>query len=200
MVYLCAILFGPIIGAFSGGVGGLIADLLLGYENYAWGTLIIKAIEALIVGYLYKLFLKNKEKRNNKTVEVIMVFGISLTVYVTIYLIGFLFYVGKAEVSGFGSLFVFNTNFTNLFWLILASVSMVSIILIYAFVDSKISLKIIAMFVGGMFMIVGYYLWARFRLGFALAYTEMPFNLLQVLIGITIAVPISGSIKNTQIL
>ena len=200
MVYLSAILFGPLIGAFAGGVGGLIADFLLGYENYAWGTLIIKAIEALIVGYLYKLLMKNKEKRHNKTLEVVMVFGISLAVYVMIYLIGYLFYVGKAEISGFGSLFVFNTNFTTLFWFILAGVSMVSIILIYAFVDSQISLKIISMFVGGIFMVVGYYLWARFRLGFALAYTEMPFNILQVCIGITIAVPISGPIKNTQIL
>jgi uncharacterized membrane protein len=53
------------------------------------------------------------------------------------------------------------------------------------------------MFSGGVVMIIGYLIYATFILGYALAYTEIPFNLMQVCIGIVIAVPISSPIKNT---
>ncbi|GAH01289.1 unnamed protein product [marine sediment metagenome] len=54
IVYLSAILFGPYIGALSGGIGSMTADLLLGYPNYAPGTLVIKGIEGFLVGYVYQ--------------------------------------------------------------------------------------------------------------------------------------------------
>ena len=47
-------------------------------------------------------------------------------------------------------------------------------------------------------MIIGYVVYASFILGYiSTAYLEMPFNLMQVCIGIMIAVPISGPIKDT---
>ena len=35
MVFLSALLFGPFVGAFAGGIGSMLADLLLGYYYYA---------------------------------------------------------------------------------------------------------------------------------------------------------------------
>ena len=46
MVYTSAILMGPIVGSFAGGVGSMLADVSLGYTVFAPGTLIIKGIES----------------------------------------------------------------------------------------------------------------------------------------------------------
>ncbi len=51
-VMICGLLFGPIIGGFSGGIGSALADLFLGYVIYAPGTLVIKGLEGFIVGII----------------------------------------------------------------------------------------------------------------------------------------------------
>ena len=51
-IYVAALLFGPFAGAFSGGIGAMLADVYLGYVNFAPGTLIIKGLEGAIVGFL----------------------------------------------------------------------------------------------------------------------------------------------------
>jgi uncharacterized membrane protein len=51
-VMFCGLLFGPIIGGFSGGIGSALADLFLGYTIYAPGTLIIKGLEGFLVGFI----------------------------------------------------------------------------------------------------------------------------------------------------
>ncbi|AMM54352.1 ECF transporter S component [Pyrococcus kukulkanii] len=53
MIMLTAVLFGPLIGGFAGGVGSALADLL-GYPSWALFTLIIKGSEGIVVGYLAK--------------------------------------------------------------------------------------------------------------------------------------------------
>lgn len=52
MVYLAALLMGPVVGAFAGGVGSMLADLALGYYVFAPATLVIKACEGFLVGFL----------------------------------------------------------------------------------------------------------------------------------------------------
>jgi uncharacterized membrane protein len=51
-IYVAALLFGPFVGAFSGGVGAGLSDIYLGYGLFAPGTLIIKGVEGIIVGFL----------------------------------------------------------------------------------------------------------------------------------------------------
>lgn len=61
IIYIIAILFGPIIGGFAGGVGAALADALspFGYFIFAPGTLYIKFLEGFIVGFIvYKAHLK----------------------------------------------------------------------------------------------------------------------------------------------
>ena len=53
MVLLGAFLLGPVYGAAAGGLGSMLADLLLGYAAYAPGTLIIKAAMGLCAGLLF---------------------------------------------------------------------------------------------------------------------------------------------------
>ena len=53
-VLLGAWVLGPIYGAFAGGVGSALADLLVGYPHYIVGTLIIKALMAVIAALVYQ--------------------------------------------------------------------------------------------------------------------------------------------------
>jgi uncharacterized membrane protein len=52
-IYVAALLFGPFVGAFSGGIGAMLADIYLGYGLFAPGTLVIKGAEGAIVGFLH---------------------------------------------------------------------------------------------------------------------------------------------------
>jgi len=51
-IYVAALLLGPVVGAFSGGVGAMLSDIYLGYGYFAPGTLMIKSIEGAFVGFL----------------------------------------------------------------------------------------------------------------------------------------------------
>jgi len=52
VIYIAALLFGPLVGAVAGG-GAAIADMLVAAQ-FAPGTLIIKGFEGAIVGFLNK--------------------------------------------------------------------------------------------------------------------------------------------------
>ena len=57
-VLLGAWVLGPIYGAFAGGVGSALADGLGGYMHYVPGTLIIKALMAVIAALLLRVLSK----------------------------------------------------------------------------------------------------------------------------------------------
>ena len=50
IVMTTALVFGPIVGCVAGGVGSSLADILLGYGEFAPFTLIIKGIEGFLIG------------------------------------------------------------------------------------------------------------------------------------------------------
>ena len=51
-VMITALLFGPIIGLISGGIGPMFADFILGYPQTAFFTLVIKMLEGFLVGLI----------------------------------------------------------------------------------------------------------------------------------------------------
>ncbi|AAL82000.1 ECF transporter S component [Pyrococcus furiosus DSM 3638] len=53
MIMLVAVLFGPLVGGFAGGVGSALADVI-GYPSWALFTLVIKGTEGVIVGWFSK--------------------------------------------------------------------------------------------------------------------------------------------------
>lgn len=55
IVLLGAFLLGPVYGAAAGGLGPMLADILLGYASYAPGTLVIKALSALFAALLSRM-------------------------------------------------------------------------------------------------------------------------------------------------
>lgn len=61
-IFLFGILFGPLAGLISGGLGSAVADLI-GYPVYAPFTLVIKGLEGLIAGLTaHRLFVKTQNK------------------------------------------------------------------------------------------------------------------------------------------
>lgn len=61
-VYTAAVLGGPFIGSFAGGVGSALADVFGGYTAWAVPTFIIKGIMGFTVGYFagYKKYISVK--------------------------------------------------------------------------------------------------------------------------------------------
>lgn len=54
MVLLGAFLLGPAYGFAAGGLGSMLADLLLGYASYAPGTFVIKGLTALAAALILR--------------------------------------------------------------------------------------------------------------------------------------------------
>jgi ECF transporter S component (folate family) len=77
-VLLSAWLLGPWCGSAAAGIGSMLADLLAGYAYYAPGTLVVKALMALVAAVLYRKNSKNSVAAmafSAVVAEVIMVAG-----------------------------------------------------------------------------------------------------------------------------
>ncbi len=79
VVLLGAFILGPVNGALAAGIGSALADLLAGYAHYVPGTFVIKALMALVAGWM---FIKLKRNRphlglvvSGVVAEMIMVIG-----------------------------------------------------------------------------------------------------------------------------
>ena len=123
IIYVAALLFGPLVGSLSGGMGAMLGDIYLGFAVFAPGTLVIKGVEGAIVGFLN---LKLRKHIQNTTV-----------------------------------------------------------------------CAVISVIIGGLEMVTGYFLYEQIVLGypFAVALAEVPFNIVQMLVGLIIAVPIMHAVQ-----
>lgn len=190
MVFLSAILFGPFVGAFAGGVGSALADLLLGYPHYAGATLLIKACEGAVVGTLMR--------KNPKMTSRLYWNGITLFLGILtgslLGWVGTVYYSGELELTLGSSLFVFNVP--TEFWLFLGVLIAACIIILGLFADPKFGWTVFSVVAGGFTMVLGYFLYQSLLLYplfniEAIAILEVPVNIGQMIIGATIALPIS---------
>jgi len=204
MVYTCALLMGPYVGAFAGGVGSMISDISLGYPYYAPGTLIIKGLEGFIVGYLGTRAFPSFTRVRWRGIAI----GFGLAFSLALGYVGYMFLSGDHPIY-FGGVwnlpaFNFDVNVPVYFWPILAAVTFV-IVLVLAFrVEPRSGQSVMSVLVGGSEMVAGYYLYESFVLtliapasivaGLAPA-AEVPVNIAQALIGLLVAVPLVRSIR-----
>jgi uncharacterized membrane protein len=118
IVYTAALVFGPFVGGFTGGMVAIADILVPGAAQFAPGTLMIKGLEGAIVGFLNRKLQKHTSN-----------LGLS------------------------------------------AAISVV---------------------VGGLEMVAGYFVYEQLFLGYSMpaALVEVPFNIVQIIVGLIVAVPI----------
>jgi uncharacterized membrane protein len=196
MVFLSAILFGPFVGAFAGGVGSFLADLLLGYPQFAGATLLIKACEGAVVGTLMR---KNPGITSRRYWSAITLILGALTGSLLGW-VGTVYYSGELQLTLGSSLFTLNIPIE--FWLFLGILAAVCITLLGLFSDPKFGWTVLSVILGGFTMVLGYFLYQRFLIYplfniEAIAIAEIPINIGQMIIGAIIALPISKVISRS---
>jgi len=189
MVFLSALLFGPFVGAFSGGVGSMLADLLLGFPYYAPATLLVKACEGAVAGALKKRNPKLSSKLQWKFLTMLL----GIVAGALLGCIGSLYYSGEVEITlGWG---IFNFYIPTEFWIFLSIAVALSIAATGFVVDPEFGWTIFSVIVGGFCMVLGYFLyeWLLIYPLFnipAVAVAEVPINIGQMIIGAIVALPI----------
>lgn len=195
MVYLSALLFGPFVGALAGGVGSMFADILLGYYYYAPATLVIKALEGALVGFLSR---KRRQFSESNSLEwKIFTAEIGVLIGALVSLLGFLYYSGAVEYySGFPpSEAPTATIFIPVeFWFALGVVVTLLISSIGFISDPEYGWMVISTVFGGLLMVTGYFIYEQIFLG-VFALVEVPVNIGQMTIGLIIATPIAKIVQ-----
>ncbi|HDJ26955.1 MAG TPA: hypothetical protein ENF35_01395 [Aciduliprofundum sp.] len=170
MIYLAALISGPLVAGLAGGVGAALADLALGYAIFAPGTLVIKMAEGIVVGHL--------ARRGGMA-------PVAAAIYAALFL-----------------------SISYLSWGSSHTISVVSLILAPAVAAAVLLAsrregwdRLPSLLVGGLVMVLGYFLYEFFlsnplqgrpRIG---ALWEVPGNMIQVLVGAAIAVPVYAFLK-----
>jgi len=188
-VYIAAVTGGWFVGAVAGGIGSMLADLYLGYGVYAPATLVIKGLEGLIVGYLSAVF----ERRFLSGLYKMLGISIGLLVGVGLASLGNIFYLGQAEISLIWATNVFTVNISSLVWYVMGGIMVIVVIFLGRKYPEEIG-YIVAMLIGGSEMVTGYFLYENFILGVA-AYVEIPYNTMQMIIGLLISIITLNGLK-----
>lgn len=185
MIYVAALLFGPVVGGVAGGVGASLVDAV-GYAIFVPGTFVIKLVEGAIVGYVgYKVRPKTGALSLWRTISVF--FGIALGTAT--------YYIGSNYLAAFGNAFL-----DQLSWAIVALFLGIFIVSVSMRAGSQISWHTIAIILGGTEMVVGYFLYESllavlFPSLEIFAIGEIPINIGQMLVGMTIALPIVRAVQ-----
>jgi len=192
MVYTTAILFGPFIGAVAGGIGSMLADVILGYYIYTPGTLVIKGVEGLIVGLLaQRLKLKGW---GLKMVSITLPAIISLILGI----VGSTVYTGTTEAY-IGSFVILKGELSMIIWAILACIVFLAMVIFSLKIEPNLTICVISILIGGGEMVLGYYLYESLILGYY-ALAEVPVNIGQMVIGLIVALPLIKTLNRVGIL
>jgi len=195
MIYVTALLFGPFIGSFAGGVGSSLADILLGFPHYAPATLVIKACEGGIVGILSRKKFGPKSKPLWRSFTL----GMGLLIGALLGGIGSAYLSGPMDISlGMSPLPILSLSFTlpPELWYLLGALIVLLVALTGFVLEPEFGWLAFTTLVGGAIMVGGYFIYQKFLLfplfGIAdiVPEAEIPLNIGQMLIGLVIAMPI----------
>ena len=180
IIYFVSILFGPYIGAFVGGVGAGFADVIGGYAIFAPGTFIAKGAEGFVVGLVFKKLRENTSINNNWKL-----FSLILGLVAG----GLMALLANGTIS----IVILGGILTLIIWILGFTV------------QKNIGVKILSIMAGGIVMVSGYFLYESLLINLIspgeyldplnAALVEVPFNILQVLTGILIAIPLIAALE-----
>ena len=194
-VYLTAVLFGPVIGGFAGGFGSMVADLATGYVIYAPGTLVIKGVEGFVVGYLSFMF------RDRFLPKRLRILGLGLGVGLSVFLIivGIFAFSGQLEFIGGPEMPWWLIPFFLPYWVWFILAGFLGSMTVYVTLryEPKAAWNALAMLVGGVIMVSGYFLY-EFLIFREAAIVELPVNFMQAIIGLLVALPITERLLKTM--
>jgi len=166
----------------------MLADLILGYPHYAPATLIIKACEGFIVGFLSR----HNPKISSRIHWKILTMLLGIIVGGLLMIIGSVYYSGESELTlGF-------TTYTFMLpsevWLFLGIIAALLISLVGFISDPQFGWTLFSVTLGGLVMVFGYFIYEMFIIGWlfniqAVAIAEVPINIGQMTIGALIAIP-----------
>ena len=196
MVYTTALVMGPYVGAVAGGVGSMLSDIFLGFPLFAPGTLVIKATEGFIVGYLGNRTLRNISGKAWRRITAALAVAVAL-------IIGYFgagYWTGDYQLSlGFPVGPQLNVGFTvpASFWLGLGGLAFAIILAVGLTVDARLGWTALSVLAGGTEMVLGYFVYESILLGlgFVSAAGELPFNIAQAVVGLLVSIPLVQSIK-----
>lgn len=188
IIYIAALSFGPLVGALAGGVGAMIADIIVA-PQFALGTLVIKGVEGAVVGFLGKKLISRTSKSHWRIYTTVLGVAIGVLLAVT----GAIYYSGTVELRiGIPPpetpLIIF---VPAELWYVLGGVVSLLIILASYRIEPQVGGSIFAIILGGLAMVFGYFLYEQLVLGQVGAAFEIPVNIGQMLIGLVIALPVS---------
>lgn len=195
IIYLVAILHGPLAAALAGGIGASLADLSTGYGIFAPGTLVIKFIEGYLAGWLIWKF-------RDKARDLKVLFCVFVGALYTLLLLIFAIYYWSGEAYIGPGEFLSMTMPSPLvdipvyIWIIIALIIGAS--LLYVLAKKLITAwEPLALILAGLEMVVGYFLYEYFISNPLTgrppidALAEIPINIGQAVIGASIAVPLA---------
>ncbi len=199
VIYIAAILHGPLVAGIAGGVGASLADLSTGYSIFAPATLVIKFTEGYVAGYLVSRY-KGLFTRHRELLAGLVggLYTALLIFFAVVYWSGTIF-IGPEQVLSqpFPSMSV---NIPLIAWIIVAVVlgSLFTWVLARKYATSW---EPVALLLAGLVMVTGYFLYEYFisnpltgRPSFEAVF-EVPVNIGQALIGTILAVPIAGWLR-----
>lgn len=188
IIYITALLFGPLVGAFAGGLGSAIADMI-GYPVFAPGTLIIKGFEGAIVGFLNKKMFRKTSKFNWRIYTIILgvIVGVLLAITGSIYYRGDVnLYLGiPPPENPTLTVFIFPE-----IWYFLGGIVALLIAFIGFRIEPEFGRAVLSTIAGGLEMVAGYFLYEQLVLSNPAAIVEVLPNIGQMLIGLIVAIPI----------
>jgi len=192
MVYTTALLFGPYIGGIAGGAGSALADIILAAPWYAPGTLVIKAIEGFLVGYISQRANPIEKWRRLWRIVTIAV-GVALAFI--LYEVGTLYYNFEWQFTPLGH-YLGSFRIDPAFWMVVALLLEAFIIYAGVGLDPRVTWYGLAIVIGGTEMILGYLIYEFYPLGYAYgAFAEIPYNIGQLIVGLALAIPIVRAIR-----
>jgi uncharacterized membrane protein len=197
MVFTTALLLGPAIGAFAGGVGSMLADIALGYWYYAPATLVIKACEGGLVG----LISRKKPSHTSETGWQEFTFRSGLVLGILVGTIGSIYYSGSIELYlGFPPASPGLTLFVpKALWYVLGALILVAFTLAGSAFEPEFGWLTFTVLLGGLTMVAGYFLYQQFFIAPlfgipVIAVAEIPINIGQMLVGLVVSIPIVRTI------
>lgn len=163
-VYASAVLFGPLVGALAGGVGSALADLSLGYAQYAPFTLVIKGVEGAVVGMVARTVSPG-----------VWGFGLGGGAIAAVILLTAEALAVRAAAA------------------VLLGVAIGGLMLLRSAGVNRIATRVFAMMAGGLLMVGGYFVTQAYLLGLGVlpALTEVPYNVVQVSVGTVAGLAVS---------